>query len=80
MFPKESYSTKVTIMSKGQTPKIKETNPNILVQETETNWNMFLLLPYGKGIVIVKLKRKLEYKGHALFEAVRLEMVVKFLI
>ena len=70
---------KITIMSKGQTPKIKGTICNIPVQETETNYGMFPCLPNSNGIVIVKLNGKLEYKGYVLYEAVRPEIVAKLL-
>ena len=33
----------------------------------------------SNGLVIVKLKRKLEYKGHAVFQAVRPDIVMQFL-
>ena len=70
---------KITIMSKGQTPNIKGTICNIPVQEIKTNCSILPRPPNSNGIVIVKLKRKLEYKSHVLFEAVRPEMVGKLL-
>ena len=70
---------KITIISKRQTQKIKGTICKIPVQEIETNCSIFPYPPNINGIVIVKLKRKLEYKGHVLFEAVRPEMVSKLL-
>ena len=33
----------------------------------------------SNGFLIVKLKRKLEYKGHAVFQAVRPDIVIQFL-
>ena len=33
----------------------------------------------SNGLIIVKLKRKLEYKGHAVFQAVRPDIVIQFL-
>ena len=33
----------------------------------------------SNGLIIIKLKRELEYKGHAVFEAVRPDVVIKFL-
>ena len=35
--------------------------------------------PNSNGIVVVKLKIKLEYKGHVFFEGFRPEMVAKLL-
>ena len=70
---------KITIIPKGQTPKIKGTICNISVQEIETNCSIFPRSPNSNGIVIVKLKRKLEYNSHVLFEVVRPEMVAELL-
>ena len=58
-------------MPKGQTPKIKGTICNIPVQEIEMNCIILPPRPKGNGIAIAKLKTKIEYKGHVLFEAVR---------
>ena len=66
-------------MPKRQTPKIKGTICNIPVEETESNCSIFLCLPNSNGIFILKLKGKLECKGHVLYEAVRPEMVAKLL-
>jgi len=61
---------KVTIMPKGQSPKLKGALCNVPV-----NYNdMTSILPRqadSNGIVLVKLKRKLEYRGHMYFESVR---------
>ena len=66
-------------MSKGQSPKIKGTICNILVQEIETNCSVLPRPPNSNGIVIVKFKKKIIYKSHVLFEVVRREMVAKLL-
>ena len=34
---------------------------------------------YSNGLIIVKLKRKLEYKGHVVSEAVRPDVTIQFL-
>ena len=60
---------KVTIMPKGQMPKIKGSICNVPI-DTVTVANT---LPQGadsNGIVMIKLKRKLVYRGHVYFEAV----------
>ena len=68
------------MMPKEQTSKIKGTICNIPVQEIETNCSILPCPPNSNGIVIVKWKRKIEYKVHVSFEAVRPEMVAKLLI
>ena len=47
-------------MPKGQTPKIKGTICNIPVQKIEVNCIILPRWPKGNGIVIVKLKTKIE--------------------
>ena len=54
----------ITIMPKGQILKIKGTTFNIPVQKIETNCSILPRPPNSNGIVIVKLTRKIEYKGH----------------
>ena len=68
------------MMPKEQTSKIKGTICNIPVQEIETNCSILPCPPNSNRIVIVKWKRKIEYKVHVSFEAVRPEMVAKLLI
>ena len=70
---------KVTVMPKGKSLKIKGSICNIPVSEVDVNCNMFPRPADSNGLIIVKLKRKLEYKGHVVFEAVRPEIVIQFL-
>ena len=66
-------------MPKGRFPKLKGSICNIPIDLADiTN-----VLPHGgdsNGLVIVKLKRKLNYQGHVYFEAVRLETVFHALL
>ena len=65
---------KVTIMPKGQTPKLKGSICNVPVDTNHTANT----LPQGadsNGIIMVKLKRKLVYRGHVYFEAVSPDLV-----
>ena len=48
-------------------------------QEIDVSCNMLPRPADSNGLIIVKLKRKLEYKGHALFQAVRPDIVIQFL-
>ena len=70
---------KVTVMPKGKSLKIKGSICNIPVSEVDVNCNMFPRPADNNGLIIVKLKRKLEYKGHVVFEAVRPDVVIQFL-
>ena len=70
---------KVTVMPKGKSLKIKGSICNIPVSEVDVNCNMFPRPADSNGFIIVKLKRKLEYKGHVVFEAVRPNIVIQFL-
>ena len=70
---------KVTVMPKGKSLKIKGSISNIPVSEVDVNCNMLPRPADTNALIIVKLKRKLEYKGHAVFEAVRSDVVIQFL-
>ena len=65
---------KITIMPKGQTPKLKGSICNVPVNTND----VANTLPQGadsNGILMVKLKRKLMYRGHVYFEAVSPDVV-----
>ena len=65
----------------GQMPKIFGTIYNVSVDTVEVT-NIFSRFAAINGLVYAKLKRKLEYHGHALFEPVRtmfLERLLRFL-
>ena len=66
---------KITIMPpKGQQPKIRGAVCNIPIQ-VDTVLDNLSRPADSDGVVLVKLKRKLEFKGHAYFESVRLHFV-----
>ena len=60
---------RISIMPKGQQPKIKGAICNVpICVDTLSN-----ILPHGidsSGLIFVKLKRKLSFKGHVIFESV----------
>ena len=61
-------------MPKGQFTKIKGAMFNVPI-ETD---NICTILPRGidsNGLILLKLKRKLCYRGHVLFEPVRPDVV-----
>ena len=65
---------KIAIMPKGQFPKLKGSICNIPVNASD----IINVLPHGadsNGLVVVKLKQKLNYRGHLHFEAVHAESV-----
>ena len=69
---------KVVIMPKGQAPKLKGAICNVPLDADDV-CNM---LPRGadsNGIIMVKLKRKLMYRGHVYFEPVRPNVVLNVL-
>ena len=69
---------KVKIMPKGQSPKLKEALCNIPVEHIDVN-SLLSRLRDSKGLVTAKLKKKLEYKEHVLFEPVRTRFIVDLL-
>ena len=65
---------KVTIMPKGNFPKLKGSICNVPIDTVDISD----VLPRGadsNGLVVIKLKRKLTYRGHVYFEAVRPELL-----
>ena len=69
---------KVAIMPKGQMPKVKGAICNVPVDTNE----VYKVIPRASdstGIVLVKLKRKLMYNGHVLFEPVRPDKIRRIL-
>ena len=69
---------KVKIMPKGQSPKLKGALCNIPVEHVDVS-SLLSRLADSKGLVTAKMKKKLEYKGHALFEPVRTRFIVDLL-
>ena len=61
---------KITIMPKGQQPKIRGAVCNIPIQADAVS-NVLPRSVDNDGVVLVKLKRKIEFKGHVYFESVR---------
>ena len=73
---------KVAIMPKGKLPKIKGSLCNITVNEVYDNCKSLPRPEDSSGLLIVKLKRKAEYRSRVLSEPVRalfVKSVLKFL-
>ena len=68
----------MTVIPKGKSLKIKGSICNIPVSEVDVNCNMLPRPADKNGLIIVKLKHKLEFKGHLAFEAVRPYVVIQF--
>ena len=70
---------KVNIMLKGRFPKLKRSICNIPIESGDIT----SVLPCGadsNGLLIAKLKRKLSYRCHVYFEAVRPELICQALM
>ena len=66
---------KVTVMpTKGQSPKMKGSICNIPISEIDNNCNSLPRPADSNGVIIVELKRKAAYRGHMLFEPIRLRL------
>ena len=65
---------KVSIMPKGKFPKLKGSICNIPIESDDIT-NVLPLGADSNGLLIVKLKRKLSYRGHVYFEAVQPELI-----
>ena len=64
----------IVVMPKGQQRKIKGAICNVPIQ---CDWTCKILPrpPERSGIIMLKLKRKLQFRGHVYFQAVRPELV-----
>ena len=62
---------KVTVMPKGQSPKVRGSICKIPISEIDNNCSSLPRSADSNGVIIVKLKRKAVYRGHVLFEPVR---------
>ena len=66
--------SKVLVMPKGHSSKIKGAVCNVPV-EADSMCNIFPRGADSNGLILLKLKRKLSYHGHVLFEPVRPDIV-----
>ena len=69
---------KVVIMPKGQQRKIKGAICNVPVECSQT-CNVLPRPPDRSGIILLKLKRKLQFRGHVYFQAVCPQFVINTL-
>ena len=61
-------------MPKGQTPKLKGSICNVPIDTNDVT-NVLLRGDDSNGIIMIKLKRKLSFRGHVYFEAVSPDLV-----
>ena len=66
-------------MPKCKSSKIKGSTCITRVSEFDVSCSMLPRPTDSDGLIIVKLKRKLDCKGHAVFEAVRPDVVIQIL-
>jgi hypothetical protein len=69
---------KIVIMPKGQQRKIKGAICNVPVECSQT-CNVLHRPPDRSEIILLKLKRKLQFRGHVYFQAVRPQFVISAL-
>ena len=69
---------KISIMPKGQMPKLKGAICNVPISVNDTTNNLPRTMN-SSGIVLVKLKKKLQFSGHVYFEAVSPENIFRAL-
>ena len=70
LVPKGLLFWKVAIIPKGQSPKIKGSVCNVPVETMDVS-TLLSRQANSNGLVIIKSKRNLEYRGHVFFEPVR---------
>ena len=75
---KKNLLKKVTIMSKGQSPKKKESVFNIPICEVDRDYMPLAKPEYSNYLSVVKLKRKAKCCRYDLFEPVRQNVVDSF--
>ena len=68
---------KIVVMPKGQHRKIKGAICNVTDSvECDQTCNQLPHPPDRSGIIMLKLKRKLQFRGHGYFQAVRQELIL----
>ena len=65
-------------MSKGQSPKVKGSICYIPISDIDSNCSSLPRPADSDGVIVIKLKRKVEYHGHVLFEPVRPRIIESF--
>ena len=71
---KKNFFKKMAVMPKGKLLKMKGIICNIPVNEVDVNCKSWPRPADSNSLLIVKLKHKLEYKLHVVFESVRLAL------
>lgn len=70
------------VMPKWQSPKVKSSICNIPISERDSDCNLLPRLADSNGVIIVRLKRKVEHRGHIICEPLRptiIESVLNYL-
>ena len=74
LIPQRILFKKVTIMSKGNFPKLKSSICNVPIDTVDIS-DVLPRRADSNGLVAIKLKCKLPYRGHVYFEAARPELL-----
>ena len=69
---------KIVVMPKGQQRKIKGAICNVPV-ECDKTFHVLPRPPESSGIIMLRLKRKLQFRGHVYFQAVRPQFILNAL-
>ena len=78
LMPKRIVFEKIVVMPKGQQRKIKGAICNVPV-DCEQTCRVLPRRPSSSGIIMLKLKRKLEFRGHVYFQVVRPQLLLNAL-
>ena len=76
---KRNFFQKNTVIPKGQSPKVKGNICHTPIAEIGSNCKSLPRPADSNGKIVVKLKRKNEFRGHVLFESVRPRIIKSFL-
>ena len=74
LIPQRILFKKVTIMSKGNFPKLKSSICNVPIDTVDIS-DVLPRRADSNGLVAIKLNCKLPYRGHVYFEAARPELL-----
>ena len=75
---KKKLLKKLVILSKGESPKIKESVCNTSISEADRNYMPLPTLVDSNGLIVVKLKRLAKCCSHDLFEPEKSNVVDGF--
>ena len=78
LIAQRGVSEKIIVMPKGQQRKVKGAICNVPVECDQTS-SLLPRPPERSGIILLKLRRKFQFRGHVYFQAVRPHFVLQAL-